>query len=429
MTASNIVYSVFSGIGFILAVVPLYWHLESWNVGTCMYMIWTALGCLVFFVDSIVWSGNAINWAPVWCDIASRIIIGIRVAWPACGLCIIRRLYYIATPSAVTSTQAEKRRGMIIDLLITIGIPVLEMGLELIVSGHRFDIYEDFGCIPATWNTPLTYVLVHMWPLVIGLISAVYGFLTVSAFMKRRKQFKDLISANGNLTYTRYWRLIALASVDFCFTIPIAIWGIVSGALTGDISPWVSWADTHWGYARVFQIPRVVLDQDPTAVAALETIRWAAVVCAFVFFGFFGFADEAKKNYRLLASTVTKRFGYTTFTESAAISDSMVKSGTGSKGNVSIPVFITQQIESKRDSFDSCSDKLSTSITIHESDLKAPCYSPTEQSVSSSSSSVVSAAYEVPRVPESILDHASTRRPSVPDAPKSVHPDHAFDQV
>jgi pheromone a factor receptor len=167
MTASNTAYTVFSGIGFILTVIPLYWHLESWNVGTCMYIIWTALACLVHFVDSIIWSGNAINWAPVWCDIctfthcftdfflisdkfysAVRIQLGVAVAWPACGLCIIRRLYHIASPTAVTTTRAEvrcrirlgvakdysnieticqKRREMIIDLLITIGIPVLQM--------------------------------------------------------------------------------------------------------------------------------------------------------------------------------------------------------------------------------------------------------------------------------------------------------------
>ena len=71
MTAVNSAYTVFSGIGVVISLVPLWWHLESWNVGTCMYMIWTALGCLVHFVDSIVWSGNAINWAPVWCDISA----------------------------------------------------------------------------------------------------------------------------------------------------------------------------------------------------------------------------------------------------------------------------------------------------------------------------------------------------------------------
>lgn len=71
MTASNIVFSVFSAIGLVLSLIPLWWHLESWNVGTCMFMIWTALACLVYFVDSVVWSGNTINWAPVWCDIGT----------------------------------------------------------------------------------------------------------------------------------------------------------------------------------------------------------------------------------------------------------------------------------------------------------------------------------------------------------------------
>ena len=71
MTAVNTAFSVFSGIGFILSVVPLWWHLESWNVGTCMYMVWTALACLVHFVDSVVWAGNAVNWAPGWCDIGT----------------------------------------------------------------------------------------------------------------------------------------------------------------------------------------------------------------------------------------------------------------------------------------------------------------------------------------------------------------------
>jgi len=430
MTAINTAFSVFSAIGFVLSVVPLYWHLEAWNVGTCMYMVWTALACLVHFVDSVIWSGNAINWAPVWCDIAVRIQIGVAVAWPACALCIIRRLYYIATPTAVTITQVEKRRQMIIDLAITIGIPVLEMLLELVVSGHRFNIYEDYGCGPATWNTALAYVLVWCWPLAISLVSAGYGFLTIRAFMGRRKQFRDLVATNGNLTYSRYWRLVALASLDFCFTVPLALWGVVANTMWDTVHPWVSWADTHWGYARVFQIPRSALDRDPIANYSLETTRWAAVLCALVFFGFFGFADEAKKNYRLLASTVTKRFGFTTFTESAAISDSMVKSGTTtSKSGVSLPVFITQQIESKRDSFDSYSDKLSTSITIGEYDLKVQPYSPTEPSTSSSSSSMHSPIDEVPRVPESVLDPASVRRPSVPDAPKSVYPDSAIDQV
>jgi len=82
---------------------------------------------------------------------AIRVQVAVMVAWPACTLCIVRRLYYIASPTAVTTTQTEvrcctifgvakgqlngqsseqKRREMIVDLLITIGIPVLQMILR-----------------------------------------------------------------------------------------------------------------------------------------------------------------------------------------------------------------------------------------------------------------------------------------------------------
>ena len=114
MPAFNTVYTVFSGIGIILSLIPLWWHVKSWkmHVGTCAYMIWTALGCLVYFVDSIVWNGNVINWAPVWCDISTfrhtfteisshkldsdtRIQVAVSVALPASILCIIRLMHNI----------------------------------------------------------------------------------------------------------------------------------------------------------------------------------------------------------------------------------------------------------------------------------------------------------------------------------------------
>ena len=43
---------------------------SAWNTGTCLYMIWVGLGCLVQFINSIVWSKNMINRAPVYCDIS-----------------------------------------------------------------------------------------------------------------------------------------------------------------------------------------------------------------------------------------------------------------------------------------------------------------------------------------------------------------------
>jgi len=57
------------GLGFFAVLLPLPWHLEAWNSGTCYYMIWTALACLNQFVNSVVWANDAVNRAPIWCDI------------------------------------------------------------------------------------------------------------------------------------------------------------------------------------------------------------------------------------------------------------------------------------------------------------------------------------------------------------------------
>jgi pheromone a factor receptor len=59
----------------------------------------------------------------------TRIQVGLGVAIPACLLCINRRLYKMATLDAamVTATRAEIRRRIMVDLLIGLGIPILQM--------------------------------------------------------------------------------------------------------------------------------------------------------------------------------------------------------------------------------------------------------------------------------------------------------------
>ena len=95
-------------------------------------MVWTGLACLNQFINSIVWNNNAINWAPVWCDISSKFIVGTAVAIPAASLCINRRLYIMASVKSATPTvtKAEKRRQIMVDLAIGLGLPIMEMILR-----------------------------------------------------------------------------------------------------------------------------------------------------------------------------------------------------------------------------------------------------------------------------------------------------------
>ncbi|KAH8103760.1 putative pheromone receptor [Phellopilus nigrolimitatus] len=91
---------------------------------------------------------------------------------PAASLTITRRIFHIVhLRGSVASTYYEKRRAILFDLAIVLGLPLLNIVLSYIVQGHRFNIFEEVGCQPAIVNTALAYVLLLAWPLVIGSIS------------------------------------------------------------------------------------------------------------------------------------------------------------------------------------------------------------------------------------------------------------------
>ncbi|KAJ7182462.1 pheromone A receptor-domain-containing protein [Mycena crocata] len=305
------VYPAFAFIGFVLVLIPLPWHLQAWNSGTCLFMIWTALGCLNLFINTIVWHNNVLDWSPVWCDISSHIILAVSVGIPASSLCINRRLHSIATCQTVSMTKALKRRAVMVDLAIALGLPLLQLPLQYIVQGHRYDILEDIGCYPTTYNTVPAYPLIFLWPNVLNVISGTYSILTIRAFMKRRAQFNQFLSASPSLTAHRYFRLMALATIELLFNTPISSYGLYLNITQSPIQPWISWDNTHFDFGGIEQIPAVLWRSSQQTVIAVELSRWAQVFCALVFFAFFGFAAEARKHYRLAFWAVAKHFGCT----------------------------------------------------------------------------------------------------------------------
>ena len=119
-------FPTFAFLGFVVGLIPLPWHLQGWNAGTCIYMLWVSRACLVEFVDSVVWNGNVNDPAPVWCDIceypsipysdkpadaglATKFLIGAGIGIPAASLCINRRLFRISRMNTANVTRQEVR--------------------------------------------------------------------------------------------------------------------------------------------------------------------------------------------------------------------------------------------------------------------------------------------------------------------------------
>jgi hypothetical protein len=137
--------------------------------------------------------------------------------------------------------------------------------------------------------------------------------MTIRAFHKRERQFRQIMSASHGLSRGRYLRLMSLSGVEIIGTIPLATYFIVSNAKSG-IHPWTNWADVHAHYNAIAQIAGFIWKNDETIAVGIEIYRWSLVVCAFIFFGFFGFAEEAVQHYRRVYTTIASRIGYSSFT-------------------------------------------------------------------------------------------------------------------
>ncbi|KAI0059717.1 fungal pheromone STE3G-protein-coupled receptor [Artomyces pyxidatus] len=297
----NAVFSAFSFTGVILVLTPFYWHAEAGNTGTCLFMFWVALGCLVTCINSIVWNGTVLNKAPVWCDIATHIIVANNVAVTASTLCITRRLQLI-TSDAVT--KVNKRREAYIDLAIGLGLPLFNVGISFFVQGHRFDILEDVGCWPVTVNTTASYFVIWAWPIVLGAISAGFGISALYNFIHRRRELSSMISSGTTqdsftLQKSLYIRLMTLASIDVLFTVPLASYLLYLDRTASSFTASADWEWIHYDFSRVGQIPSVEWKATAQSTATIELSRWANVLSAFVFFALFGVAQEAQKNYRV----------------------------------------------------------------------------------------------------------------------------------
>ncbi|TDL27002.1 fungal pheromone STE3G-protein-coupled receptor [Rickenella mellea] len=289
-------FPILAFLAFIAVVLPFSW-LSNWknNTGIHLYMFWLSLACLNHFVNSLIWHDNSIDMAPVWCDISSRITLATCVAIPASTLCIIRRLHHIFAMHWFMVTDEQRRRAIIEDVAISVGIPVVQVPVHYIVAGRRYIIIEGLGCFPATHNVWPAYILVFGWPVAIGIISGIYGAMTLYACLYKRKRVGDALR-NVDLPRDNYFRIVALACISTFLVAPFG--AMFVGMNLSFLNPYRGWQDTHAFYYDIHQIAFVDWHSFTPWRVMFEAHRWSKIVCAAIFFAIFGFSAEALQAYR-----------------------------------------------------------------------------------------------------------------------------------
>jgi len=135
-------------IGVVLAVLPLISNIRKLSLAVWGYAIWVAIYCFQTFVNTIIWHNNVHIVVPAWCDIVTKLQIGAAVGIRSCALVISVRLYKITRLRAsIEATKAQRRKIMVYELLLIVGLPIIAMALFVIVQPFRFDIVEELGCV------------------------------------------------------------------------------------------------------------------------------------------------------------------------------------------------------------------------------------------------------------------------------------------
>ncbi|KIJ64368.1 hypothetical protein HYDPIDRAFT_154822 [Hydnomerulius pinastri MD-312] len=284
----------------ILVLVPLPWHWRARNIGTLAIMAWLFVLNLIYGINTIVWAGNVNNPVPVWCDITTKIIIGANSALPIATMCVCKHLELVSSNRRVRFDHVDRRRRIIFDSLMCFGLPLIFMALHYVVQGHRYDILENFGCQPTVYFSVPAIFIVYVPPLAFSLATLVYASLALYHFVRRRISFAThLQNSNSTLTTHRYLRLMAMAVTEI-------VWGtaLTSFDLYNNIAPglrvWDNWADVHSNFSRVDLFATIELP--PAFLNAQYLFWWSMPASAFIFFIFFGFGEEARKEYSKVIS-------------------------------------------------------------------------------------------------------------------------------
>ncbi|OAX34692.1 fungal pheromone STE3G-protein-coupled receptor [Rhizopogon vinicolor AM-OR11-026] len=279
-----------------LVLVPVPWHWRARNVGTLAIITWLFVVNTIYGINAILWAGNVNNPAPLWCDISTKLIIGANTALPLATMCVCKHLELVASNRHVRFDNVDKRRRVIFDSIMCFGVPLLFMALHYIVQGHRFDIVENFGCQPAVYFSVEGIIIVWLPPLIFAVATLVYAAIALHHFICRRMSFAaHLQNSNSALTTQRYLRLMAMAVTEITWGTALTAFNFYNNIESG-LRPWISWQNVHSDWLRVDLFAFIELP--PAFIRNMFLVWWAMPASAYIFFFFFGFGEEARKEYR-----------------------------------------------------------------------------------------------------------------------------------
>ncbi|KAF9441480.1 STE3-like pheromone receptor [Macrolepiota fuliginosa MF-IS2] len=289
-----------------LLLIPLPWHWRARNVATLSIILWLFIANITYAVDAIIWKDNVALIAKVWCDITTKLIIGINFALPAACLCICVHLEHVASARPGPMFIADKRRRRTFEAILCFGLPVVFMALHYVVQGHRFDVFQGYGCRPSNYFSVPALFIIWIPPLAIATIAMVYSALALRHFLIRRLTFASILNSKSGLTTSRYVRLMLMSTFQMIWSISITIYTLSFTMQHMTLRKWTTWADVHSNFSRIDQYPIMLM---PESVARGYYVGWWVIpISSWLFIAFFAFGRDAIEEYKKCGLWVRAQF-------------------------------------------------------------------------------------------------------------------------
>lgn len=192
--------------------------------------------------------------------------------------------------------SAYNLHGTAYALILVPIIQLLTYATDYVVQGHRFDIIEVIGCRPDFYVSIASIFLQTLPPLIITVLTFIYAGLALLHFFRRRMIFTTHLSNSASgLTPSRYFRLMLMAVAEMVMGLTITALDTWSNYQYGT-REWISWANVHSNFSRVGQYPWIAIPQSGRTWNL--GMWWTVPLTSVLFFAFFGFGDEAVKEYK-----------------------------------------------------------------------------------------------------------------------------------
>ncbi|VDB86467.1 unnamed protein product [Peniophora sp. CBMAI 1063] len=264
------------------------------NKGIIYLAVWVSILSFITGIQMVIWRDSAdTTIAPVFCDIVSRILVGTLIAMPACTLITCRCLHDMVRYSVINTVKFRKRRrDLLLDLVLFLGLPVISNIFYYVVQSARFSVLEESGCGVAIVVSGLTLMLISGPPLIVFCFSFVYFSITITLLVKHRRSMNRLFGRQMAISQSLYLRLLAFGFILI----------LVSAAAFANVAPLPTEFYPGWSVVHSDWTPLSVSTAEWQAGGSLTIFGvvwngWIFVWLSTATFGLFGLTHDARATY------------------------------------------------------------------------------------------------------------------------------------